>query len=202
MAVAWIFLGLMGVGVVLAVMAGRDGPLSDRGSWLRFSRGDRMVFLSPLAASVPKYLGASLSVVGTVFLILLLRQNATTHPAEAAELNQLLGFPLLVAFGSALILLWMGGTRELELDLTRRMYRHTRRWLFGTQVQSGSFDDFTGVCATGQGSVLLLLKKPGTLTSGYALGSFRDGYEAAANAEQIAQATGLPLVASPYSRRN
>lgn len=202
MAVAWVFLGLMGVGVMLAVMAGMGGPLSDRGSWLRFSRGDRMVFLSPLAASVPKYLGALLSLVGTVFLVLLLRQNAAAHPTEAAELNQILAFPLLVASVSALFLIWMGGRRELELGLARRTSRHTRRWLFGTQIQSGSFDDFTGVCATGQGSVLLLLKKPGTLTSGYGLGSFRDGCEAAGNAEQLAQTMGLPLMASPYSRRN
>lgn len=88
---------------------------------------------------------------------------------------------------------------ETRVDAERRTFeRTTRRWLWGTRTLKGPLEEVSGLCVTGQGSVLLALKRRRGLLYGLEVGragSYRHG---AALAGRLSEQLDLPVIPIPW----
>lgn len=108
---------------------------------------------------------------------------------------------LLSGFGLAIGVFYflMSFPSETRIDTERRTFeRITRRWLWGTSVLRGSVEEVSGICVTGQGSVLLALKKHRGLLYGLEMGRAGSRKRGEALAEALSLRLGLPLIKVPW----
>jgi len=147
------------VWIVVSLVLGSIGV--SLGSWQRPSQDRRLVFCTPKAQSA-----AIISFCSWIFFCPALFASVGMFSLRSYSQAGTLGYGLLLiicvcmAYGLASLLLRASAPQETEIDLERRVFRHTCGWGRGRRVWTVPLDQVSAVCVGFRNSVYLSIEEP------------------------------------------
>lgn len=160
------------------------------------AQDSEIVFQKPLGGSIFSLAFSLLLLLSPAFWVFVGVSGGRAYsPPQTAVLWSLC--LLLSGFGLAIGVFYflMSFPSETRIDTERRTFEYVNcRWLRGTSVLRGSLEEVSGICVTGQGNVLLALKKHRGLLYGLEMGRAGSRKRGEALAEGLSLRLRLPII--------